>query len=550
MDKYRGISDAIQWYISKIQAETVAQSGIPSDRYHLGKLTLDALKDVPDKVLQIDGATGETETFGSVLTRSVKCANAMRKVGVKHKDVILLMGPNHIDLTIPMYAAFYLGAGVAGIDMYLGTKELKDTFSINRPKIIFCQSERAHDVEEALTGLDLGCEVITFDSGSKFKSLSEFLDVYGKGTSVEDFKASNFDPAETPLMLIATSGTTGVPKSAVVTHKNLLIGIQYMWANFTTFPAPTRLVAVLSPIQWYSAIFKYISTPILRQTRLQSSLPMTQEHAYHLINKYKPSYAMSSPNFWVILFKPGDREKCDLTCFDVLIAGGSPLQEGLRKEIKKATPNTLILNVYGMSEISGLAMVYDENIPHSLGRPIPSLTHKLVNPETLEEITKPHVTGELWVKGPSIFKGYYNNPEVTSQTLTEDGWLRTGDTMYRDEKWYFYFVDRLKLLLKYKNHQISPVEIEAVISKHPGVFEVAVTGIRNTAEGDLPVACVVPHDGYNITAQEIKDLVKKNLTDSKQLRGGVIFVKKLPMTSTSKIDRPRLEKLAKESVRE
>ncbi|PZC73879.1 hypothetical protein B5X24_HaOG208709 [Helicoverpa armigera] len=139
--------------------------------------------------------------------------------------------------------------------------------------------------------------------------------------------------------------------------------------------------------------------------------------------------------------------------------------------------------------------------------------------------------------------GYYNNPEATKEALTEDGWLRSGDILYRDEYWNLYFVERYKLLLKYRNHQVSPVEIETVITKHPGVFHVAVTGIPDKECGDLVVACVVPKPGCSPTAQEIKDLVKESLTDSKQLRGGVIFMKELPTTSTSKVNRKKLKEL-------
>ncbi|CAK1541690.1 unnamed protein product [Leptosia nina] len=537
--------DAVHWWMSEIQARVVAQSGIPGDRFHAGKLILDALKDVPDKVLQIDGATGESETFGSALKRSVQCANAMRKLGLKHNDVIILMGPNHIHLTIPMYAAFYLGVGVAGIDMALAVRELHDTFSFNKPKIIFCQSERVKDVETALQGLDFSCDIVTFNPGTSRTSLSEFLDS-GNDVSIEDFKASDFDTSETAAMLIATSGTTGFPKSAEVTHKNMLLGAPYMWSYFDTFPSPTPLPIAISPIQWYSSIFLFVTCPMMRQTRVQSSHPMTQEHAYEIINKYKPSFAMSSPNMWTTLFKQGDRDKCDFSSFEIILAGGSAMPPTLVDEIKKATPNTFVLNVYGMSEIAGLGLLHDVTIPQAVGRPIPYLKYKLVNLETSEEITEPHVNGELWVKGPSIFKGYYNNPEVTAQTLTEDGWLRTGDIMYRDEHWLFYFVDRFKLLLKYRNNQISPVEIEALISKHPGVFDVAITGIPHPEHGDLPIAFVIQHDGYNLSAEEIKDLVKNNLTDSKQLRGGVVFVKELPLTPSAKVDRKKLAELAKQ----
>ncbi|CAF4802146.1 unnamed protein product [Pieris macdunnoughi] len=217
---------------------------------------------------------------------------------------------------------------------------------------------------------------------------------------------------------------------------------------------------------------------------------------------------------------------------------------------RKATPNTLVLNVYGMSELSGLGFLYDATEPEALGRPVPYHKYKLVNLENMEEIKEPNVSGELWFKGPAVFKGYYNNEEVTAATLTKDGWMRTGDIMYRDKNYLFYFVDRLKSLLKYRNYQISPVEIESLIRNHPSVFEVAVTGVPDPEHGDLPVAFVIRFDESKVTAQEIKDLVKNNLSDSKQLRGGVIFIKQLPVTASTKVDRKKLAALAIEMERE
>ncbi|VVC96080.1 unnamed protein product [Leptidea sinapis] len=232
-------------------------------------------------------------------------------------------------------------------------------------------------------------------------------------------------------MLIATSGTTGLPKLAEITHRNLIQGFTYLWSFFDNFPNPTRLPLIMSPVQWFSAIFVMTSSPLFRQTRLQTSLTFTQEHAYELINKYKPTFATSSSSMWVTLFKPEQHEKCNFSSLEVILIGGSAMHPTLLQYMKNIIPNTTIANMYGMSECSGPAF-------------LPDLY--LVNPETLAEITEPNKPGELWIKGPSIFKCYRNNPKVTKDALTDDGWLRSGDIMYRDEKWYFYFVERLKSL--------------------------------------------------------------------------------------------------------
>ncbi|XP_013167421.1 PREDICTED: luciferin 4-monooxygenase-like isoform X2 [Papilio xuthus] len=550
MKYHKHASDAVFWYLNELGSRVVAKTGIPSDRQHLGKLILQSLKDAPDFVMQVDGGTGKSDTFQDALERSVACANAFRAIGLKADDVIVLMAPNHNDLAISAYAALYLGLIVAGVDMTLGIKELEDAFTITSPKVIFCESEKAQDVAEACRNLKLYARIVTFSNGGKYNSFSEFLAKYGNNSSVEEFKAADLDPEKSSCWLLSTSGTTGAPKYATLTHTNIIMGFPNLWIMSSTFPTPVRSALVTSPVQWLSAIFTLILSPILRFTRIQSSLNVTREHAYYLINKYKPTYAIFSPPMATTLTKPEECDKCDFSCFKTLLLGGSAVLQTLLENVKKIATEAEVYVVYGFSEIGSFAFNFVSPPPGSVGRPLAYLQHRLIDPDTQEDILEPNKTGELWVKGPVIFKGYYKNPEATAETFLNDGWIKSGDLFYRDENWNYFFVDRLKMLLKYRNHQISPTEIESVIIKHPGVLDVAVTGIPDNDCGDLAVACVVPQANCTVTAQEIKDLVKESLTDMKQLRGGVIFMKQLPLTSTSKVNRAVLKKIVRDMKRE
>ncbi|CAG5022796.1 unnamed protein product [Parnassius apollo] len=543
-------SDAVHWYMHDLACRVVAKSGIATDRYHAGKLILQSLKEAPNLILQIDGATGESETFQSALERSVRCATAFRNIGLKLNDVIIIMAPLNIDLTTSMYAAFYLGVGVAGVDTLLGVEELQDTIQICLPKMIFCQSEKVAAVGEALKDLKLDVRVVTYDKGNTYCSFSEFLHKYGDNTPVDDFQPASIDTEEAISVLLSTSGTTGLPKYAALTHKNLMIGLPYLWIRCHEFPTPTRMALTLSPVQWISATNSLVMSPILKFTRLQTSLPVTTDHTYYLINKYKPTFVMTNPSMMTTLIKPGQREKCDFTSFRLFLLAGSPLPQKLFEDLKIVAPYADVYAGYGMSEIGTIALDPVNFISGCAGRPLGNTDYRLVDPGTGKDVLEPHKTGELWFKGPITFKGYYNNPEMTAEIYTEDKWLKSGDLFYRDENWNFFFVDRVKLLLKYRSHQISPTEIEDVIRTHPGVYDVAVTGILDEECNELPVACVVLQDSHTLTAQEIKDLVKSTLTDSNQLRGGVIFTKELPLTSTSKINRTALKSMVNNMKRE
>ncbi|KAJ8717061.1 hypothetical protein PYW08_005460 [Mythimna loreyi] len=531
--------DAVHWYMSEVESRLVAKTGIPSDRHHLGKLILHSLKEDPDFLLQIDGATHESETNGSALDRSIRCAVSLTNLGLKQGDVMVLMAPNHINYCIPHNAAMFLGIMVASIDSTLGVYELEQLFQTSRPKIIFGQSEKAVEIKEALELSEVDAKVVTFNEGSNYPTLAEFLKD-ADDDAVNNFEPADFNPEETIAFLTSTSGTTGVPKTAMLTHKNLAISVPYTWKTFSKFP-PTRLGLLLSPAQWVTAGFNYLFSPILKYTRLQTSAPVTPEHFADLVTKYKPTYVLCNP---VLMASLAEHAKCDFSCFEHMTLGGSFVPQELVDKMKKLTKTEEIFVMYGMSELSGPAFIHDfQPVPGSLGRPVGSVECRLVDPETNKDVTEPNVPGELWFRGPTVFKGYHNNPTVTKEALTEDGWFKCGDVFYRDHSWNVFFVERLKSLLKYRNHQVSPLEIETVIMRHPGVLQVAVTGIPDKECGDLVVACVVPNPGCSPTAQEIKDLVKESLTDTKQLRGGVIFMEQLPTTSASKIDRGKLKQL-------
>ncbi|XP_026727936.1 luciferin 4-monooxygenase-like [Trichoplusia ni] len=539
-------NEGVDKYMSEITSRVAAESGIPSDRYHFGKLVLQSLKDDPDSVMQIDGGTGESETNGSALKRSIKCATCLKKLGLKIGDVIILMGANNLDQAIPFYAALYEGFIIAAIDKTLVLNELKATFSVDKPKVVFCQSNKVADVKKALELAELEAKIISYDSSpdSDVLTFSEMMEKYGEDIDVKDYRAADFDPTKTIACIIATSGSTGLPKAAIVTHEGITINTRNICCyTGNEFPEP-KPALILSPLQWLSALIHYLAGPIFKYPRVQSSRDLDAQHVFYLINHYKPSLAVYSPPMLILLLKAAEQIKCDFTCFNVLYLGGSAVPDFLFDKLKEISPKTQVGNTYGMSELGSIAMNPFDAPLGSCGRRFAHIEYKLIDVDTQKEITEPNKVGELWLRTACGFQGYYNCPDVSAEVITPDGWYKSGDLFYFDENMYAYFVERLKLLLKYKNHQISPVELEAVIHTLPGVVNVAVSGVPDDECGELPIAFVLPRPGVSITEQEVKDVIKENLTDTKQLRGGVVFVKDLPLLPTSKVDRKQLKKIA------
>ncbi|CAH0595175.1 unnamed protein product [Chrysodeixis includens] len=532
----------------------LAPFDVKNDKYHLGHLILDGLRARPDAVCQIDAATDKSETNASVLSRSIQLARCFRKFGAKPGFRLALGGNNHLDLHIPYYAAHFNGMTVTGVDPHFKFNQLKTLFKICKPDIAFCEKDMFDTYVNAAEDLGLNVKVLHYGEGEN--SMSKFIEQYDDGQSNDDFLPAVFDLDKIYAWMISTGGTTGVVKLAAFKHKSLLRKIMVLktlqdkGGQQEPPDAPNKMYLNLSPVQWVSGFFNAATMALMRQTRVQTSAPSTTENIIDMINKYKPVSTFMSPFVATAIIK--SKKPCDFTGFNAIVVSGGKVRKELHLQLReRMRPNALTLEVYGQTENLGPVLQLDPRGPlGSCGRESPVLCEvKLVDPDTNRVITEPNVPGEIWTKG-AVFSEYYNNPEETAQAFSEDGWFKTGDVLYKDEEGNYYFVERVRMRIKFHSYHIIPSEVEAVILQHPGVHEVSVTSIPDEDDGEHIVACVVRAPGAQVTAAEIKEIVASNLSDSQRLRGGVVFLDQLPMTSTGKLARGHLRDLVLTANRE
>ncbi|KAL8881742.1 MAG: hypothetical protein Q9198_001115 [Flavoplaca austrocitrina] len=269
------------------------------------------------------------------------------------------------------------------------------------------------------------------------------------------------------------------------------------------------------------------------------------------IQEYKITFAFIVPPVVLLLSKHPVVDKYDLSSLQMMNSGAAPLTHELVNAVYKRI-KVPVKQGYGLSETSPTTHTqpsedWDKTIG-SVGRLLPNQTAKYMSPEE-KELPIGEV-GELWIKGPNIFKGYLNNPEGTRNALTEDGFFKTGDVGYQDKDGNFYITDRIKELIKYKGFQVAPAELEGLLASHPMIDDVAVLGIYNNDRAtEEPRAYVVPAAGVEVSKKTEDDIVAwlaAKVANHKRLRGGVKFVDAIPKSPSGKILRRVLKVRAQE----
>lgn len=270
-----------------------------------------------------------------------------------------------------------------------------------------------------------------------------------------------------------------------------------------------------------------------------------------IIQKFRITFAYIVPPVVLLLSKHPASEKYDLSSLRMMNSGAAPLTRELVEAVFKRI-KCPVKQGYGLSETSPTTHTqpwedWNQTIG-SVGRLLPNQLAKYMSPEE-KELAAGEV-GELWIKGPNIFKGYLNNPEGTRNAITEDGYFKTGDVGYQDSNGNFYITDRIKELIKYKGFQVPPAELEGLLASHPKIKDVAVLGINDKDQAtEVPRAYVVPMPGVECgmkTEQDIVAWLATKVANHKRLRGGVRFVDEIPKSPSGKILRRILKLRAQE----
>jgi acyl-CoA synthetase (AMP-forming)/AMP-acid ligase II len=478
-----------------------------------------------DRPAIVDAATGFTLTYGELTDLIDRVAGALQSLGLGVGDVVAIFGLNSWQYAVALYASLRTGATVTLVNGLSTETEVGAQLEDSRARLLFADSACLPRVPGGTQAIGLDHPVQP--GGQTLRSLADL----GHHAA-----AVRIDPGNDVALLPYSSGTTGTSKGVMLTHRNLVANMCQNDAISTGLTADSRILG-LPPF------FHIYGTQIALNLTLRAgarivTLPRFDFSAFlDAIAKYRTDRVYVSPPVLVLLAKSPLVDSYDLGAIRYLLSGAAPLDEDLARRVADKL-NCRIRQGYGMTELSPTSHAtpdHRDDLPlGSVGLPAPYMSWRVVDVATGQQVG-PGRVGELWCRGPNVMKGYLRNPEATAATIDADGYLHTGDLVSYDSDGVFTVVDRLKELIKYKGHQVAPAELEAVLLRHPGIADAAVTGRPDEAAGQIPVAFVVRRPNENeVTAESVVEFVADRVAPHKKVRA-VRFVDRIPKSGSGKI---------------
>ncbi|KAJ8713187.1 hypothetical protein PYW08_008491 [Mythimna loreyi] len=526
----RGKPSASQLYVDGVLDDILLGKGVKPDPTTRATVTfpqimLHCLKERPNDEFMTNGATGEVITNDQLLRHAITLARSLTAQGAKGKYGMLLMR-NHQGTAAIYFASMFSGMIPFMMSPNTTAYELTHFLKLIEPSFIF-YDEEFHDIlQEALEGCpDLLTLIVISDQPDTLKKFAQ-----GYSDEVEGFEVASAD-IDDCIMLLPTSGSTGLPKAAIMTHRGLVAQLATPWMYRTQFPTPTARTLILTTIEWVTFTMFLTACVAYHIPIVMTPRKVTAEHVAELMEKYRPTWAYLSPSLATSLTELVRPDQ--ISSIETLILLGSPATPELMATLRKILPkNCHLCDGYGTTETQGFIAIPDREAPlKSNGWPFNIMYYKLVD-DSGQELVGPNQTGELWIKSSCTIKGYLKNRETYDKTFTPEGWYRTGDVFYLDENYRISFVIRKKFSFKFRGCQVAPEEVERVISSLPGVHE-SVVSLSDKG----PVAAVVLVPGADVTREQINEAVDATLSDHKRLHGGIAFVTSLPHTQSGKLKR-------------
>ncbi|XP_059482016.1 probable 4-coumarate--CoA ligase 1 [Neocloeon triangulifer] len=496
------------------------------------------------------GLTGKSFTYGQMYATFDKFSiNLPAIFGLKQGDVVGLVLPNMPEYAVTFYGCLSAGLVVSPANPLYTADELLKQFTDAKVRLVVTIPELADRVKEALGKMPAGGAPMVLTDGAKCDSKETFAFEEILSKQVKGANRLAKPGPEALAVLPYSSGTTGVPKGVVITHRNMVAGLvianhaEAIADNGENSDGLDSTLAVIPFYHIYGAVI--IVGSCLSRGAHVITVPRFEPVSFSKVYEhYKPSHMFLVPPLVHFMARSPTITKEAMSRLRLTVSGAAPLSKQIMDEyIAKSGPMSTFKTGYGMTESTCLITTMPKDMPTckslSVGPP-GSFTELKIIDGALKTLPLGEV-GELCARGPHIISGYLKNEKATKETIIEGGWLRTGDVAFLDQYGHVNIVDRVKELIKVKGFQVSPTELEALLIKCEGVADVAVIGVPDERSGEVPKAFIVKKPGSTVTVESINEYLESKVAEYKQLRGGVKFVDAIPRSAAGKILRKNLK---------
>lgn len=504
---------------------------------------------------------GKQTTYRKLGEQVAAVAEGLRKLGVKPGDRIAIVLPNCPQHVVAFYAAMRIGAIVVEHNPLYTSRELLAQFQDHRAKVAIAWDKSVEKISGPEFGIDTIIAVNMLDEFPTVKRLALNLPIKSlkekkgalttKTTGTTPWSTLVKAPAiasdypkptvDDTAVIQYTSGTTGSSKGAMLTHLNLYANARQGAAWMLGAEERKENAYALLPMFHAFGMTLYLTFGIMKQANLVIFPQFNPDMVLDEVKKYPPTIYCAVPPIYKKTAERARERNISLSAAKYCISGAMKLTDDIVEEWE-ALSGGLLVEGYGMTEASPVALgnpFHESRRTGTIGVPFPSTYMKVVDIENPSIEVAQGEEGELLLRGPQVFSGYWENEEETTKTLLPGGWLRTGDIVTVDEDGFATIVDRVKELIITGGFNVSPSEVEQVLQRHPAIEEAAVVGIEKDS-GEEVVAAVVVAPGHTLDAEEIREFCRQYLARYKVPRR-ITVMKDMPKSMLGKVLRKKVK---------